>query len=212
VSALGSRIINSGTITAGSGASTAVLYQAGANNAQFEMQNGSTITGNVDARAINSATLVVGTGVLTQGTFNVSAIGTQYLGFNSFVKEGANNTLTLMASNSGFTPWTINEGILAISNDNQLGASSNALTFGSKAGNTGTLTVNNSTLSSRNIVLLDNGSINVASAQTYQNSAVVSGAFDLTKQGDGTLTLAGLNAYTGATNVTSIESVNCCKS
>ena len=89
MSALGSRIINSGTITAGSGASTAVLYQAGANNAQFEMQNGSTITGNVDARAINSATLVVGTGVLTQGTFNVSAIGTQYLGFNSFVKEGA---------------------------------------------------------------------------------------------------------------------------
>ena len=56
------------------------------------------------------------------GSFNVGAIGPglQYQSFEIFLKEGG-SLWTLTGTTAAVTPWTINQGTLAVAADNNLG-------------------------------------------------------------------------------------------
>ena len=115
-------IVNSGSITGGLGGNgstraNAISFTGGSN--VLELRAGSTITGNVVGT--NSDTLRLGG--TADSTFDVSArtsLRSQYTGFSTFVKTGS-STWTLTGTTLAFTPWTIDQGTLAVSSDSNLG-------------------------------------------------------------------------------------------
>jgi autotransporter-associated beta strand protein len=183
-------VINSGTVQGGSGAN-AIIFTGGSN--VLELQAGSTINGNVIGAGSDTLRL----GGTTSSSFDVSAIGSsaQYQGFANFVKTGT-STWTLTNTTTAVTPWTINQGTLAISSDANLGAASGGLTF-----NGGTLQFL-SGLSSARAITLNSGS---GTIDTNGNNNTLSGGIGgnggLTKIGSGILTLSGTSNYTGPTTV-----------
>jgi autotransporter-associated beta strand protein len=125
-------VINSGTISGGVNGlgsaapqPNAITFTGGTN--RLELRAGSTINGNVVV-AGGTGTLALGGG--TDSSFNVSQVGAgqQYQGFGSFEKRGG-STWTLTGTNAGATPWTINNGTLAISQDANLGSVAGGLTL-----------------------------------------------------------------------------------
>ena len=188
-------IINSGSITgglAGDGSTRAnAIYFAGGSNV-LELQAGSLITGNVVGA--NNDTLRLGGAAAA--TFDVSLIGSQYTGFSTFVKTGT-GTWTLTGTTPAFTPWTIDQGTLAISSNGNLGnVLSGPLTF-----NGGALQFLADFNSNRQVTLNAGG----GSLDTNGNSAilggVIGGSGDLRKMGAGSLTLTNTNIYTGGTTI-----------
>ena len=89
------------------------------------------------------------------GSFNVGAIGLglQYQSFEIFLKEGGSHW-TLTGTTAAVTPWTINQGTLAISSDANLGAPSGGLAFGG-----GTLQALASFTSNRTVTLNAGGPV-----------------------------------------------------
>ncbi|MBF9233063.1 autotransporter outer membrane beta-barrel domain-containing protein [Microvirga alba] len=186
-------IINSGTINGG-GTANAIVFTGGAN--RLELQAGSSITGNA---VVQSGTGVLALGGAANSSFNVSALqpGSQYQGFTSLEKAGT-STWTLTGATTKATPWTLSEGTLSVSADNNLGTG--ALTF-----NGGTLQVTGTGFSStaRAINLGANGgSFEIVDANhTLTVSQGISGSGRLTKTGLGTLALSGANNYSGGTTI-----------
>ena len=112
-------------------------------------------------------------------------------------------TLTLIKAGSGtqilsgtntYTGGTqLNGGTLAVSADNNLGASTSSLTFsGGKLETTAGFT------SSRSVVLNSTGTFQVDTG-TLAMTGSITGAGGLTKTGAGQLTLSGSNSYSGGT-------------
>lgn len=109
-------IVNSGTISgglAGDGTTraNAVTFTGGTN--VFEIQAGSTVTGNVVAFS-TADTLRLGGA--TNASFDVSQIGSgssPYQGFGIFAKSGT-STWTLTGTNTEVQPWSVNAGTLAL--------------------------------------------------------------------------------------------------
>ena len=110
---------------------------------------------------------------------------------------------TLVLNNSSANTYTggtaLNAGTLQIAADNNLGASTGALTF---AG--GTLNTTASTSGTRGITLnTGTNTFNINNGTTLTESGVIGGTGGLTMgTGTGTLTLGGANTFTGATAVT----------
>jgi len=162
----------------------AITFAGGTNI--LELQAGSTITGNVVAFS-SADTLRLGGSA--SASFDVSQIGAaaQYRNFGVFEKTGA-STWTLTGSTTAVTPWTINQGMLVVSADSNLGAASGGLTF-----NGGTLQFGTSfnLANTRTITLaagggtIDTGGFNTTIAQG------IGGVGGLTKAGAGDLTLSG---------------------
>jgi autotransporter-associated beta strand protein len=187
-------IINGGTIKgglSGDGVTRAnpITFTGGTN--VLELQAGSLITGNVVAFSA-ADTLALGGG--TNSTFDVSQIGSQYQGFGVFEKRGP-STWVLTNTTATVTPWVINAGALAVSNDSNLGNSAGAISFGG-----GTLQFLAGFTTTRNVTLNAGG----GTFDTNGNDATLDGAIGgvggLTKTGTGTLTLTNFtNAYQGAT-------------
>jgi outer membrane autotransporter protein len=172
----------------------AVTFGIGTN--AFELQAGATITGNVVDQTGDGTFRLGGA---ANGSFAVSNIGpaAQYQGFASFVKTGT-STWTLTGTTAQVTPWTINQGALAISADANLGAPTGALTF-----NGGALEF----LASFNLATTRAITLN-AGGGTFDTNGFdttvaqgITGAGGLTKAGAGTLTLTGTSTYAGATEV-----------
>ena len=189
-------IINSGAITgglSGDGAtrSNAVSFTGGSN--VLELQAGSTITGNVVGTGSDTLRLS-GT---TSSSFNVANIGAaaQYQGFSSFVKTGT-STWTLTGTTTAVTPWSINQGTLAVSSDGNLGAAAGGFTFGG-----GTLQFLAGFTTNRAVTLNASGGIFDTNGNNATLAGAIGGSGGLTKIGMGTLVLSGTSSYTGATNI-----------
>ncbi|MBR0785015.1 autotransporter outer membrane beta-barrel domain-containing protein [Bradyrhizobium iriomotense] len=188
-------IINSGSISGGwndgSTRANAITFTGGSN--VLELWAGSAITGNV----VGTGTDTFRLGGSTDSTFDVSSIGAsaQYQGFSSFVKTGS-STWTLTGTTTAVTPWTINQGTLAVSSDASLGDASGGLSLGG-----GTLQVLADFASARTITLNAGGGTFDTNGYSVTLSGAIGGAGGLTKVGGGTLVLTGTSSYTGATIV-----------
>ncbi|MBV9457255.1 MAG: autotransporter domain-containing protein [Bradyrhizobium sp.] len=195
ITGAGLTVINSGTIAGSnvgaSGQANAITFTGG--NNVLELQAGSAITGNVSGTGNDTFRL----GGATDSSFAVSGIGTQYAGFNSFVKTGT-STWTLTGTTGAVTPWTINQGTLAISADNNLGAGSGGLTF-----NGGTLRFGASfDLASTRTITVNAGGATFdvgGNLTTFFQGFAGTGPITFT---NGSIVLAAPNTYSGATTVT----------
>ncbi|HLW92748.1 MAG TPA: autotransporter-associated beta strand repeat-containing protein, partial [Roseiarcus sp.] len=195
----GTSIINSGTISAAGPGGVAIDFCGCGGFNTLTLEPGSNIIGLVQAGAATDALQLGGVGA---ATFDVSAIGpsAQYQGFDIFNKVGA-STWTLTGTTASVTPWTINQGVLAVSSDGNRGAPSGGITF---AG--GALEATASFSSARQISLgTGGGEFLVDAGATLTLSGVISSTGGspggLTKAGAGVLTLTGANSYTGGTTI-----------
>jgi autotransporter-associated beta strand protein len=195
----GLSIVNSGTVAGGTapnfGQADAIEFTGGTNTLQ--LQAGSSITGNVVAFSTADTLALGGT---TNATFDVSQIGptAQYQGFGIYEKTGT-STWTLTGTTAAVTPWTINQGTLAVSADSNLGSASGGLTFGG-----GTLQFLSGFSSARAITLNAGGGTFDTDGNNATLFGVIGGSGGLTVQSSsagGSLTLTGTNTYTGPTNV-----------
>lgn len=185
-------IINSGSIAGGlygSGARAhAVDLSGGAN--RLVLEAGSVITGNVvSLSGISNGgdSLVLGGDANAAGgnVFSASSLGVQYQGFSRFVKTGA-STWTLTGSSSVATvPWTIDQGVLAISSGSSLGTSA--------------LTIDGGTLeATRSLSLAQSVAVGAGGATLLaDDGAVVTLGGDVTGTGRVVATGVGTLATTG---------------
>ncbi len=108
-------------------------------------------------------------------------------------KAGA-GTLVLSGQNSYTGGTTLADGRLQVSQDANLGAASGGLSFQG-----GTLVTTDSFNSTRDIALLDDGTLEINNDSTLGLNGTVSGTAALIKEGNGTLVLNGNNRYLGDT-------------
>jgi fibronectin-binding autotransporter adhesin len=195
-------LITSGSISGGldgNGANPANAVDITGSSNTLELDSGYSFSGNVVSTAGNGNVLALGGA--TDDSFAVSAIGSTFTGFDSYLKSGS-STWTLTGTTTAVTPWTIDAGTLAISDDASLGATSDVLTL-----NGGALETTASLASSRNVALgALGGAINADTGTTATFSGVISDAVagtagSLAVNGPGTLILLGENTYTGGTTI-----------
>jgi autotransporter-associated beta strand protein len=182
-------ILNSTPATPTAPAMLATLDIHGFNSTVGSLSGNGTVLNN----GAGTATLSIGNDG-TNTTFNgVLADGTSAL---VLTKIGA-GTLTLTGINTYSGGTNINGGTLAVNSDSNLGAG--PLTFDG-----GTLEALTGITSAKTITLNAGGGTFLADPGTVSTlNGAISGAGSLTKTGTGILVLAGVNAYTGGTNVSS---------
>ncbi len=157
--------------------------------------NGLTGAGTVTNTATGQASsITVGNNNATSGFTGVISNGS---GTVSLGKTGT-GTLTLSGNSTYTGGTTITGGTINISRETALGASSGNLTFnGSGATLQLAATISPST---RNMVLTTDGTIDT-NGFTLATSGTISGVGGLSKIGAGTLSLSGVNTYSGNTTV-----------
>ncbi|VVP30059.1 autotransporter outer membrane beta-barrel domain-containing protein [Pseudomonas fluorescens] len=112
--------------------------------------------------------------------------------------KGDLGTLVLSGTNSYAGGTVINDGVLQIAADNNLGAASGTLGFDG-----GTLrTTADLTTARRTALFAKGGTFETLAATTLTHQGTIGGAGGLTKTGTGSLTLDGTNSYLGTTLVT----------
>ena len=191
---------------AGTGTFSTALVQSGALNLTGTL---GTTTASVVATVNNGATLQANASNLPLSVtdnglvrFQQDSTGT-YTGTISgggIVEKTGAGTLTLApsAGNTYSGGTTITQGTLSVAADNALGASSGALTLNGgtlQLGSTFNLAAGRAVSVTGNNGTIDTQGFNSTIAQG------ITGAGTLTKLGSGTLTLNGVNSYTGGTQV-----------
>jgi len=190
-------LINSGTVRAGTGQTTAITLSDNVITGviRLELRAGSNIEGNVIANASTAAGDIFRLGGTDDASFEVSDLGdsAQYRNFDSFEKTGT-STWTLTGTTTALTQWQLNGGILAVSSDLALGNVAGALTF-----NGGGLQALSSFTSARDMVFTGNGGFLVDAGAELTLSGALTGAGGLVKAGAGTLIQNSVRAYGGQT-------------
>jgi len=186
------------------------------------LMNGATVTGNAVRSGFTSHVIISSTGSATNtfsagmnlvnasgftttfavdsGTLAMSGAIADFSGFAGMpvIKSGA-GTLVISSSNTYTGPTVINEGVVAFA-ANALGSSGTITINGGglrwATGNTQDISSRLALVSGSTATLDTNGN-NVTLATGFGGSTSAS----LVKAGPGTLTLAGINTYTGATDV-----------
>lgn len=139
----------------------------------------------------------------SDATFSGGSVDDSIGGAGGVIINGAtsNTTTSFTNANTYLGNTQINNGILSISDDDQLGGAGSDLVFDG-----GVLEVTGTSDSFRDIVINDNGPggfIEVRAGEIYSINGVLSGAGSLYKSGGGTLTLTDTNTTnTGATTIT----------
>ncbi|MEL7690744.1 autotransporter-associated beta strand repeat-containing protein [Citromicrobium bathyomarinum] len=152
--------------------------------------DGDTLTLNGGAQS----TVRVGDG--TAAAENTTAtISAEIAGDTQLVKTDF-GTLILSGDNSYTGGTRIDAGTIRVADDAALGAESGELTF---AGSGSTLQTSANFTTSRNVLLIIDGTIDTDAGTTATFGGVISGARNLGKTGAGTLTLSGNNTFTGST-------------
>lgn len=190
--------ITGGTDTNGNHPGNAVRMIGGGN--MLKLESGYTLNGLAVSQSGGAAAPdILALGGSTDDTFDVNQIGNAFLGFGAYAKRDG-NTWSLTGTTSGVTPWSVDAGRLVVSQDASLGATSGALTL-----NGGAFHVAGTgyTSTSRTLVLgPQGGEINIeAASNTFSVNEAMTGGGGVTKAGQGTLSLAAPNRYTGATRV-----------
>ncbi len=186
-------IVNMGALTAGMAGDGTTLGDAvriTGNDNQLELRAGSSITGALRV-ALGTGNVLRLSGDTTDSTTSLSTA--TYSGFARYEKTGA-STWTLIGTHTGLTPWFVRGGALSIADDRALGNSGGALTLDG-----GTLNVTGDTTATRTVSLGAGGGTLDVIRTLALNGEVSGGA--LQKTGPGTLTLSGVNTYTGGTRL-----------
>lgn len=155
----------------------------------------------LQATAQNLPGTVVDNGVLRFNQANAGTYSGNISG-SGLVQKTGTGTLTLAPVAAGGNTYSggtfINQGVLAVSADNALGATSGGVTL-----DTGTLQFGNAfnLATSRTLTLAAGGGTLDTQANNTTITQGIGGAGALTKLGTGRLTLNGASTYTGATNL-----------
>ncbi len=163
------------------------------NAGNLQLGNGGTsgaVTGNINIFN-NASSLIFNHNNTRTSDNNISGAG-------KVVKEGTGE-LTLVGNNTYEGGTTINAGTLAVNADSKLGAVTGPLTF--NGGTLKFLTGFDGIKASRNITLNSKGGTIDTNGISSTISQIMHGAGGLTKAGTGTLTLTGINTYTGLTTL-----------
>ncbi|MBI2739765.1 MAG: autotransporter-associated beta strand repeat-containing protein [Rhodospirillales bacterium] len=180
--------------TTGSGGTAAVTSTGGVIDITLLTTAGTTL-----GSIAGSASVQLGSKTLTVGGNNQTTAhsGAIQGSGGSLVKEGT-GTLTLSGINTYSGGTTISGGALSISSNANLGNAAGGLTLDS-----GTLRTTASFATSRTTTLAGTATFDTASSTTLTHNGTIGGTpTGFVKTGAGTLTLTGVNTYTGGTTVT----------
>ena len=179
------------------------LVDMSGNNSYFDIAGASGARTIKGLQGVASSSIALGNNDLIVDTELSTTYAGTFLslgGSGGLIKRGS-GTLTLVdgvgvSTYTGGT--TIEAGILAVSSDGNLGASTGALTL-----NGGTLQFSTSfdLSTGRTITLLANGGTIDTNSFNTTIAQSISGDGKLTKVGDGALTLSGVNTYLGGTAI-----------
>ncbi|WP_028445790.1 DUF4347 domain-containing protein, partial [Chitinimonas koreensis] len=169
-------------------------------NTSISVASGATLTVSADETIDNlsgAGTVALGTSALTIGINGSSSTFSGGITGSGTLTLDGSGTFTLSGTNSGqsWSMQVLSGGTVAIAGDANLG--------------TGTLQLNDGTLSVTSAATVDNaitlgassGTVSVGSGLAVGLSGAIGGAGALTKTGSGTLTLSGSNNYSGTTTV-----------
>jgi fibronectin-binding autotransporter adhesin len=217
-----------GNTVLGSGASDILVGNtSGAYDAGLLSNSAVTISRNIRAQSGNTGVMTLGGNSASASTFS----GSIFLGTNSgtgksvtltapasatttfsgviqdptgvtgpgLLRKSGAGTVVLSGVNTYVGGTSIDGGILSISQSANLGANPGALTL-----NAGTLEITSGFSTNRVFTLSDaTSTFQVDPAQTFTITSVIGGAGALNKNGTGTLTLSGVNTYTGGSTINS---------
>ncbi len=201
----GGTTVTAGTLTLGHASNT--LDDAGT-----VLVNGGTFAIGANSDTIGALTLSSGnitgsTGVLTASSFaftNTATTVSAILGGSGTLTKTGAGTVTLSGVNTYSGLTTVTAGTLALGhatdtldgditiNGGTLSIGANSDTVGTVTLSSGSITGSGGTLTGSSYSLTDSGTI----------SAILGGSGTLTKTGAGTVTLSGVNTYSGLTTVT----------
>ena len=184
------------------GADTAIRSLTINDSAAVSIGGANTLTlgivgGNAIASGSSAGAVTIGANVYLLGSGNIQVDGANGMlisgtvsGANGLTKWGV-GTLTLGGVNSYTGATTIKGGMLSVSADNNLGATSGAIAFDPGAGNASTFQVGSSFSSNRAIAFTSGTGIIDTQANVWTVSGNTSGTGAFNKIGSGQLILSG---------------------
>jgi len=163
------------------------------NSGTLQLGNNSA-AGSVTGSIVNNGTLVL-------NRSNALTLSQVVSGSGNLIQNGS-GTVTLSGANTYSGITSINNGVLAVSSDDNLGAAPITTTAGQLVLNGGTFQADSSfTLNAnRGVTLGTSGGIFTANGQLTYDGAIA-GSGSLTKSGTSKLLLTGTNTYSGSTTI-----------